>query len=262
MELTVSNDTTAFYDAIAEYYPYFYKDWETQLEREGLSLRAIFRNKGVEQVLDASCGAGTQAVALAKLGFQVAAVDPSRGMLAKAQGTAEDYGVNDLVTFHHGDFLNLTEVVDGPFDAIVTKGNALPHLLLDEEIELTIETFYDLLRPGGILVVGMRDFGPFMEARPRFIPGFINQDADNNEFITFDVWEWEDGPPVIATQKLYIVKGKDQDYRAMKRQVTYRPLSTDEVKVVLLEAGFEEPEDKPDRTEHVLVTRKPIGART
>lgn len=29
------NDTNEFYDAIAEHYPMFYRDWETQLEREG-----------------------------------------------------------------------------------------------------------------------------------------------------------------------------------------------------------------------------------
>lgn len=260
INMSVSNDTTDFYDAIAEYYPYFYNNWETQLEREGLGLRAIFRNKGIERVLDASCGAGTQAVSLARLGFQVIAADPSEGMLSKALQTAEEYGVADAVDFIRCDFLNLPAVVQGPFDAVVSKGNSLPHLLLDEEIELTIQYFYDLLRPGGLAIIGMRDFAPFMEERPRFIPGFINTDSEENEFITFDVWEWEDGPPIIATQNLYIVKGRGADYQALKRHVQYRPLSTDEVKVVLLEVGFEEPEDKTDRTERVLVARKPLTA--
>ncbi len=258
--IAISNDTSAFYDAIAEYYRYFYRDWEIQLEREGLSLRAIFRRKGVERVLDASCGAGTQAVSLANLGFEVVAADPSAGMLRKAQETAERFDVTERLSFVASDFLSLPQHVEGPFDAIVSKGNALPHLLLDSEIETAIGIFFDLLRPGGMLVIGMRDFGPFMEERPRFIPGFLNSDDDASEFITFDVWEWEEGPPVIATQNLYIVTGKDDDYRAIKRQVTYRPLSTDEVKVVLLEVGFEEPTDQADRTERVLVARKPLGA--
>ncbi|MBZ0295058.1 MAG: hypothetical protein K8L99_21015, partial [Anaerolineae bacterium] len=131
------------------------------------------------------------------------------------------------------------------------------HLLLDDEIELTLHTFYDFLRPGGILVVGMRDFGPFMEDRPRFIPGFTHELEDGSEFITFDLWEWQDGPPIIATQNLFIVKGKGEHYETIKRQVIFRPLSTDEVKVVLLEAGFEEIKDQPDRTERVLIARKP-----
>ncbi|MBZ0299214.1 MAG: class I SAM-dependent methyltransferase [Anaerolineae bacterium] len=259
--MIATNDTSAFYDAIAEYYPLFYRDWQTQLEREGLGLRAIFRNKGVTRVLDASCGAGTQAIALAQLGFDVVAVDPSAGMLRKAQEIAQQYALRGSLEFERADFVHLHELVDGPFDAIVTKGNSLPHLLTDAEIEFTLHTFHKLLRPGGVLVIGMRDFAPFMEARPRFIPGFTHDFEDGSEFITFDIWEWQDGPPVIATQNLYIVEGKGNKHTAMKRQVIFRPLSTDEVKVVLLEAGFEEITDQPDRSERVLVARKPLGAK-
>lgn len=257
--MTISNNTNEFYDAIAEYYPYFYRDWKTQLEREGLGLRAIFRNKGIKRVLDASCGAGTQAISMSQLGFDVVAVDPSAGMLRKAQEIAQEFGLLDQIEFVRGDFLGLMDCVAGPFDAVVTKGNALPHLLLDTEIEGALHTFYELLRPGGTLVIGMRDFGPFMEDRPRFIPGSISEMEDNGELITFDIWEWEDGPPVIARQNLYIVRGKGKDYKTIKRHVMYRPLSTDEVKVVLLEAGFEDISDQPDRAERVLVARKPLS---
>lgn len=258
--IATTKNISQFYDAIAEYYPLFYRNWETQLEREGLGLRAIFRNKGVTRVLDASCGAGTQAIALAQLGFNVVATDPSPGMLRKAHEIAASYELRGDLEFHRADFMHLEEVTSGPFDALITKGNALPHLLTDEEIELTLHTFYELLRPGGCLVIGMRDFGPFMEDRPRFIPGFTHERDDGSEFITFDIWEWQDGPPVIATQNLFIVQGQGDSYTTIKRQATFRPLSTDEVKVVLLEAGFEDISDQPDRTERVLVARKPLGA--
>jgi glycine/sarcosine N-methyltransferase len=257
--MSISNDTTSFYDSIAEFYPYFYRDWETQLQREGLGLRTIFRNRGVLRVLDAACGAGTQAVPLAQLGFEVEAVDPSPGMLRKAFETAAAAGVRERIHFHRADFDYLPEVVKAPFDAIVCKGNALPHLLTDEEIETTILTFYALLRPGGTLVIGMRDFAPFMEERPHFIPGFTHKHEDDHEFITFDLWEWEDGPPIIATQNLFIVRGRGDQFQTIKRQVRFRPLSTDEVKVVLLEMGFEDVTDQPDRWERVLVARRPLG---
>lgn len=257
--MTHSNNTNLFYDVIAEYYPYFYKDWETQLEREGLALRAIFRNQGVQRVLDASCGIGIQAVPLAQMGYDVVAADPSAGMLRKAHELAAQYKVTDKVHFERTDFLNLPEYVEGSFDAVITKGNALPHLLLDEEIEHTLRIFYDFLRPGGTLVIGMRDFGPFMEARPRFLPGFVHEIGEKGELITFDVWEWEDGPPVIAKQKLYIVRSEDgKRYNTIKRWVDYRPLSTDEVKVALLEVGFTDYEDKAERTDRIIITRKPL----
>ncbi|HVU14600.1 MAG TPA: class I SAM-dependent methyltransferase [Phototrophicaceae bacterium] len=251
------NNTNRYYDAIAQYYPLFYRDWETQMEREGLGLRTIFRNQGVKRVLDASCGAGAQAVPLAQLGFEVVAADPSTSMLREAVEIAKQYKVREKIHFIRCDFLDLPKMVTGQFDAVISKGNALPHLTEDDEIEAALRNFYNLLRPGGMLVIGMRDFGPFMEDRPEFIPGIVQRMQDGEEFITFDIWEWRDGPPVLARQNLYIVTGQGRNYKVSKRRVVFRPLSTDEVKVVLLETGFIDVTDQPDRAERVLVARKP-----
>ncbi len=255
--MSISNDTNEFYNAIAKYYHLFFRDWETQLEREALGLRSIFRSRGVRRVLDASCGAGRQTIGLAQLGFEVVAADPSPGMLDKAAEMAARYGVQSSITFVQSDFLHLPKHVSGSFDAVVSKGSALPHLLLDAEIEQALRIFYQFLRPGGVLIIGMRDFAPFMEDRPRFLPGMLHSDEDQGEFITFETWEWHDGPPVIATQNLFIVQGSGSHYETLKQQVRYRPLSTDEVKVALLEAGFAKINDQPDRSERVLVAEKP-----
>lgn len=254
---TMDNQTNEFYDAIAEYYPLFYKDWEIQLEREGLALRSIFRNKGVQRILDVGCGPGTQSIPLAKLGFEVVGVDPSRQMLDKAKRNAQQH--NTQVNWVQGDFLSLSDVVDGGFDAIVCKGNSLPHLLTDEEIETSILTFFELLRPGGVLVIGLRDFDMMLSHRPRFLPGFDHKDAQDVEFITFDIWEWEEGPPVIATQNLYMVRGRGTDYQTVKHSVQFRPLSVDELKVVLLEQNFEDIEQSSDRWEQIVTARKPLS---
>ncbi len=253
------NNTNRFYDAIAQYYPLFYRDWETQMEREGLGLRSIFRNRGITRVLDASCGAGAQAIPLAKLNFEVTAADPSTSMLREAVQIARDYNVREKIHFIRCDFLDLPRMVKGPFDAVITKGSALPHLTEDIEIERTLRNFFNLLRPGGLLVIGMRDFAPFMEDRPEFIPGLVHRLQDGSEFITFDIWQWRDGPPVLARQNLFIVTGHEPNYTVTKRRVIFRPLSTDEVKVVLLETGFTDITDQPDRTERVLVAQKPGG---
>ncbi len=249
--------TTAFYDAIADFYSLFYKDWSIQLEREGLTLRSIFRKKGIETILDVGCGPGTQAVPLASLGFNVTGVDPSQGLLEKAREIASTHNVT--VDWRVGDFMTLTDVVEGPYDAIVCKGNSLPHLLTDAEIEATIQSFYDLLRPGGVLVIGLRDFDAMLEHRPQFLPGFNHKTDDDMEFVTFDIWEWESGPPVIATQNLFMIRGEHDNYQTIKRTVQFRPLSTDEVKVVLLEQNFEEIEQLSDRWEQIITARKPLS---
>ena len=78
------NDTNTFYDAVADYYHLFYRDWHATLQREGSALRRVFRDKNIKKVLDASCGTGTQAIALAKLNYEVKSVEKS-ALEGKAQ---------------------------------------------------------------------------------------------------------------------------------------------------------------------------------
>lgn len=251
------NSTSAFYDQIAHYYPLFFRDWETQLEREKLAMRTIFRAQGVKRVLDASCRAGAQAIPMAQLNLEVIAADSSQGMLAKAAEFADQYGVKDRISFVQSDMIDLPNHVMAPFDAVVTKGSAIAHFTEDAEIETALRNFFRLLRPGGLVIIGMRDFGQFMIDRPRFLPGLIHRLDDGRDFITFDVWEWRDGPPILARQNLFIVQGRGRRYDTIRRRVLFRPLSTDEVKVVLLEVGFEAPTDQFDRGERLLIARRP-----
>lgn len=251
-----NNDTSVFYDAVADDYHLWYRDWDAELEREGLNLRRYFREYGVRTVLDASCGTGTQSIALAALGYEVTAADPSGGMLARARQNAASKGVIERITFVQSDFQNLPCQVSGPFDAVMTKGNALPHLLRDDQIEEAILVFYDLLRPGGVLLIGMRDFEPLLEDRPRFVPGRVH-DEPQEQVITFDIWDWDDGPPVTVTYNRFIVRGSGASYRVARHPVRFRALTAAEVEVVLSEVGFVDIRAQHDRWELIMTAVKP-----
>lgn len=250
------NDTSRFYDAFAADYQWWYRDWDTELEREGLNLRRFLRPHNVTRVLDASCGPGTQAIALARLGYTVTAADPSPGLLDRARQNAAQYNVTDHIAFVQSDFQNLHNAVQGPFDAVLTKGSSIPHLLHDEQIEETLLIFYELLKPGGLLLIGMRDFEPLLEDRPRFIPGRVHDETDE-QIITFDIWDWDDGPPITVTFNSFIVRGKGETYRATKHPVVFRALTADEVEVVMSEVGFDNIQAQRDRWELLMIATKP-----
>jgi len=252
-----SSKTTDFYDALAVHHHLLFRDWKTQMEREGLALRALFRGQGVQRVLDAACGSGMQTVALARLGYQVVAADPSEGMLRQAARNVAQYQVEHAVRFVNTDFDRLPSAIDGPFDALVCKDNALAHLLTDQEIEHALLGFYELLRPGGLLVIGLKDFSSFMEHRPRFLPGVSHLGDDGHEVISFELWEWQEGPPMIATQHVYLVQGVAPHLETIRHTVTFRPLSLDEVKVVLSELGYMDVREQFDRQQQLIIAKRP-----
>ncbi len=251
------NDTNTFYDAIADYYHLFFRDWRATLEREGSALRRLFRDRNVTKILDASCGPGTQAIALAQLGFEVTAADPSFNMLSKAREHATEYDVSDDITFVRAGFLELSQALVGPFDAVITKGNALPHLLTDPEILQALRNFYKLLRPGGMLVIGMRDYDIMLEDRPTFMPRQVHTEDPSSDYILFDLWEWHDGEPTLVTFNTFIVSGKGDRYTAMKYPVTYRALQQDELGAMLREVGFADVKIETQGWEIVATATRP-----
>lgn len=231
-------ETIAFYDAVADQYHLFYRDWQAAMERDGATLRRKFQREGVRRVLDASCGTGTQTIGLARHGFDVTAADPSPNMLARARELAGDFGVSEKIHFVQAGFLDLPEAVQGPFDALVSAGNSLPHLLSDDELHAALAHFRALLRPGGLLVIGIRDFELMLEDRPRFVPRQAHIDDPECDHILFDIWDWNDGPPVTVTFNTFFVSGKGERYTATRHPVTYRALTRAELEDMLTAAGF------------------------
>lgn len=259
--MQVTSINNAFYDALAEQYHLLYRDWEATLEREGLMLRSWFRDREIVTVLDASCGPGTQSIALAQIGYRVLASDPSAGMIQRAKKNAEAFECADRISFLQAGFLDIAQMTvgDDGLDAIVTKGNSFPHLVTDEEIEVALAGFYQLLRPGGTILIGMLDYEALMEERPHFLPGRVHEPEDNEgqRMVVFEIWDWDEGPPRVVTVNNFILRGEGLDYETHCYPIKYRVLTGDEVQVVLLEAGFEDIQIIKDRSEMVIMGTKP-----
>jgi SAM-dependent methyltransferase len=82
---------TDFYDQLSPFYHLIYEDWDASIAWQAERLSRIIRaqwGEHVTSVPDVSCGIGTQALGLARLGFQVTASDLSPAAIARAQKEA------------------------------------------------------------------------------------------------------------------------------------------------------------------------------
>lgn len=82
------------------------------LTPEALSL-ALGRRASGRLVVDAGCGAGGNSIGFARAGSRVIAIERDAARLADARHNARLYGVEDRISFHHGDALALLPGLEG-----------------------------------------------------------------------------------------------------------------------------------------------------
>ncbi|MBA2497413.1 MAG: class I SAM-dependent methyltransferase [Acidimicrobiia bacterium] len=111
-------------------------------------LRLLGRLEG-KRVLELGCGGGPTAVALAKAGAKVIAVDSSTDQLGHARRLAEREAVN--VELHHGDFADLAWVRGDTIDAVVS----IYALGMVADVGRVFRQVHRVLRPDGPIVIAI-----------------------------------------------------------------------------------------------------------
>lgn len=146
-EVPLYDDFSSAYDLMV--------DWPRRLANEAPFFEDLVRRLRARRVIDLGCGTGHHARMFASWGLSVVAVDASAGMIEEARRAAPpDAGDIEWV---RADFLGVSSAVEGPFDIAVCLGNSLPHLASIGEVQQALEGFASLTRPGGALVVQLRN---------------------------------------------------------------------------------------------------------
>jgi SAM-dependent methyltransferase len=160
------------YDKLATIYDYFV-NWDSRLAYELPFLEQHLRTLGEDpsqiRVMDTACGTGHHAIALANLGFQVSGSDLFPEMVSLADVNAK--AASARVTFRTAGFGSISASFKQPgeFDAVLCLGNSLPHVTSEADLDKALRDFKELLRPGGLLLLQMRNFDKVMGEKNRWM---------------------------------------------------------------------------------------------
>jgi glycine/sarcosine N-methyltransferase len=224
------------YDALAADYDRFV-NWEARLAHELPFLEGLFEGDEVRRVLDAACGSGQHAIALARRGYQVVGADLSAAMIGRARENAATAGVD--ATFVVAGLGELDSMVrptgsESPFDALLCLGNSLPHLLTADAVTAALDDFTVVLRPGGLLVIQNRNLDRVWTRRERFMgPQAHSEDKGQWLFVRF----YDFHPSTLTFNMVRLVHTGDgwvQDVEATE----LRPIFAGELAEGLRDAGF------------------------
>jgi SAM-dependent methyltransferase len=179
------------YDEFSSDYDRFV-DWTARLAAELAFLERELQAVGARRVLDAACGTGMHAVALARRGYQVAGADLSAGMVERARANAADAGVG--ARFEVAGFGSLARTFQpaAAFDAVLCLGNSLPHLLTPADLSAALADFGACLRPGGLLLIQNRNFDALLGRGERWMEPQHHREGES-EWLFVRFYDFEAG---------------------------------------------------------------------
>jgi hypothetical protein len=136
-------------------------------------------------------------------------------------------GVTGLI----GSFAEIPDRVHSPQDAVFSLGNTLAHSESRQDLLSTLTAFRRVLRPGGILVAQLLNYRRILSSRESV------QMVRETGSMRFVRWYEYVGDRVRFHVTRELIGSNEP---AVTRSVVLRPVTDDELGVILPEAGFED----------------------
>jgi len=156
-------------------------NWDARFSRELPVLCDVFGPPAGGGLIDAGCGTGRHATALAERGYTVVGADASEEMLALANEWSTG---RDRLRFAHASYSELSNVVGSGYDGLYCLGNSLAAAGSKEGVIAAVEQFAACLRPGGRLFVQILNFAPMRSESP-CVRGPRVTTVDGLEYVSF-----------------------------------------------------------------------------
>ena len=191
MNNTMTN-SNQFYAGLTPLYHLIFPDWDKSLKRQGNMLDSVIREVwgAASEVLDVSCGIGTQTLGLSGLGYDVTASDLSSEEINRAKQEAVKRELS--VAFSVADMRWAFDHHQRQFDVVISCDNSVPHLLSDEDILAAMQQFYRCIRPGGGCIITVRDYEREDLSKQQVKPYGIRE----REGVRWLLWQvWDPRPP-------------------------------------------------------------------
>ena len=233
----MTNTMQHFYDGLADHYHRIYESWEDSIDRQASALDDLIKSNGrisSPEILDCSCGIGTQTLGLAKLGYQIRGSDLSPKAIERAKAEAAQRGLD--VQFKVANFLDLDSAMARTFDVVLTCDNSLPHLLTEADLDRALTCITTVLQPGGLFIASIRDYDALLQEKPDATPPRVTGSGDD-ETIVFQVWEWADDDRTYSI-RLFIMRRESDAWQTDELVTRYRAIRRDELTSALDRSGF------------------------
>ena len=225
-------------DHLAEMEHLLHADWDHSIRRQGTQLAGVIGERWgllAGRVLDIACGIGTQALGLAQRGYRVLGADVSEARLQRAEREAARLDLT--LRTRVGGMRGGPEVHGGGYDAVIACDSALSRLLDEVEIGEALRALRDCLKPGGGLVLSLRDYAVEQRGHGRHHAYGVREHGDERIF----VYRIVDFDGERYDEALYFVRDDGvAPPSTIVRRTQYFAIPVDRLLALLRKAGFKD----------------------
>jgi SAM-dependent methyltransferase len=248
------------YDALAADYNWTFDDdafASGRAIKHPATARLLQRISPTSTVLDAACGTGVDAAALARRGFRVQASDGSAGM---AEGAAARFRQEGLaIPVLHCAWADLPAATGQRFDVVLCLGNSLVHAAGREAMVEALTALRRMARPGGQVVIDSRNWEKLHAERRIVQVAERVITRGGRRCVQFYAWEIPDRLGDEHTAHMVFVFDDGDRAESHEHVITFRPFTLGELRERIELAGLREVDtdfgDSRDR--YSIVTAAP-----
>jgi len=249
---------------MADYYESFAADYDWLFDDDALAsgfaighpatAGLLKRMPPGSAVLDAACGTGSSAAALARRGFRVRATDGSDAMVAMAAARFRRERLDiPLATCLWAD---LPAMVSERFDLVLCLGNSLVHTASREAMIGALTGLRQMARPGGHVVVDSRNWEKLHAERRVVRVAERAVTRDGRRCVTLYAWEIPDHLEEEHVARIVFLFDDGDRIEPHEYRIDFRPFTLAELRERLAEAGLREVDTDFDegRDQYAVVT--------
>jgi ubiquinone/menaquinone biosynthesis C-methylase UbiE len=229
------------YETLAADYDWMYDDDALSNGRainHPATARLLERIGRTSAVLDAACGTGVDAAALARRGFGVWAADGSEAMV---EGAAARFRRERLaIPLLHSRWADLPSATGERFDVVLCVGNSLVHAAGRDAMVQALTGLRRMARPGGYVVVDSRNWEKLHAERQ--IVQLANRvvTRGGRRCLVLYAWEVPDRLGDEHVAHLVFVFENGGQVEPHEYRITFRPFAISELRARLELAGLRE----------------------
>ena len=209
--------------------------------------RLLQRIDPASTVLDAACGTGIDAAALARRGFNVHATDGSQAMVEVAAARFAREGL--AIPVRYCLWADLPAAIDERFNVVFCTGNALVHATGTDAMVEALSALRVMARPGGHVVIDSRNWEKLHGERQIVQVKDRVRTRGGKRCIALYAWEM---PAQFDQEHIahitFLYEEEDDRIDPHEYQVSFRPFTIGELRERLEIAGLREVDTDYDQT--------------